>query len=199
MRHYPTLCSTTTLTQTLLQLSLSHSLTHCTKYYCTHPYPNYTHPYPTLTLTLTYLTLTALHPEFEDACTKEASITRGINIAFKMGGDFTYSNADMWYRNVDKLIDYMNKLYAQKKSRWNVFYSNPSIYVFAKNAENLTWPLKGDVTSCHVMSCHVTLLPPFPSSLPYLSCPTFLVCGFFTTTRSITSITHTINDKHNNT
>ena len=87
----------------------------------------------------TYYCLTV----FEEACAKEALITHGNNIAFKMGGDFTYSNADMWYRNLDKLIDYMNQQYQQKLSRWNVFYSNPSIYVSAKNEENLAWPVKG--------------------------------------------------------
>ena len=62
----------------------------------------------------------------------EINKTNGNNIAFKMGSDFHYSNAYMWYKNLDKLIYYMNKYYNNK---YNIFYSSPLQYTQAKNIE----------------------------------------------------------------
>ena len=35
--------------------------------------------------------------EFVESIHNELSVTKGDNIAYKMGSDFTYSNANMWY------------------------------------------------------------------------------------------------------
>ena len=43
------------------------------------------------------------------------------------------------YKNLDKLIHYVNK-----DGRVNTFYSNPEAYVDIKHGLNLTWPLKTD-------------------------------------------------------
>ena len=46
------------------------------------------------------------------------------NIYFMMGSDFQYENANVWYKNLDKLIHHVNA-----DGRVNMFYSNPEIYV----------------------------------------------------------------------
>ena len=53
-----------------------------------------------------------------------------------MGSDFHYTNADLWYKNIDKLIKAMNSKYSDK---YRVFYSTPEIYTQAKHSENLDW------------------------------------------------------------
>jgi alpha-mannosidase len=64
---------------------------------------------------------------------------RGGDIMFTMGSDFQYSNARMWYKNLDKLIKHANL-----DGRLNLFYSTPSAYLAAKHAAGLTLPLKTD-------------------------------------------------------
>ncbi|ONM26652.1 putative alpha-mannosidase [Zea mays] len=56
---------------------------------------------------------------------------------FTMGTDFKYQYAESWFRNMDKLIHYVNK-----DGRINALYSTPSIYTDAKYAANEQWPLK---------------------------------------------------------
>eukprot|EP00123_Amoebidium_parasiticum_P018535 comp24234_c1_seq1/m.44725 comp24234_c1_seq1/g.44725 ORF comp24234_c1_seq1/g.44725 comp24234_c1_seq1/m.44725 type:complete len:1042 (-) comp24234_c1_seq1:530-3655(-) len=48
------------------------------------------------------------------------------NVMFPMGCDFTYSNAIMWFKQMDKLIHYANK-----DGRVNAFYSTPEMYIDA--------------------------------------------------------------------
>lgn len=36
------------------------------------------------------------------------SANRGEDIMLTLGSDFQYSNAYTWYKNLDKLIDYVN-------------------------------------------------------------------------------------------
>lgn len=55
-----------------------------------------------------------------------------------MGSDFQYENANLWYKNMDKLIKYVNALQA-KGSMVNVLYSTPSCYLQELNLANLTW------------------------------------------------------------
>ncbi|KAJ7516921.1 hypothetical protein O6H91_21G004600 [Diphasiastrum complanatum] len=64
---------------------------------------------------------------------------RTNHIMWTMGSDFTYENANTWFKQIDKLIHYVNK-----DGRVNAFYSTPSIYVDANHAENIPWPLKLD-------------------------------------------------------
>jgi lysosomal alpha-mannosidase len=34
---------------------------------------------------------------------------RSNNLLHTLGQDFTFSNARLWYKNIDKLINYINK------------------------------------------------------------------------------------------
>jgi len=69
----------------------------------------------------------------------QAAVYLTNNIMFTMGTDFNYENANTWFKNLDKIIDYVNK-----DGRVNVFYSTPSIYLKAKYDAGITWPTKDD-------------------------------------------------------
>ncbi|ONM26655.1 putative alpha-mannosidase [Zea mays] len=75
--------------------------------------------------------------DFVAAAVAQANITRTNHIMFTMGTDFKYQYAESWFRNMDKLIHYVNK-----DGRINALYSTPSIYTDAKYAANEQWPLK---------------------------------------------------------
>lgn len=64
---------------------------------------------------------------------------RANNIMLSMGSDFQYANANSWFKNLDKLIHYVNL-----DGRVNVFYSTPSQYTKSKRESNVTWPTKQD-------------------------------------------------------
>ncbi|KAJ0110577.1 hypothetical protein Patl1_02544 [Pistacia atlantica] len=69
----------------------------------------------------------------------KANITRTNHIMWTMGTDFKYQYAHTWFRQMDKLIHYVNM-----DGRVNALYSTPSIYTDAKYAANEFWPLKID-------------------------------------------------------
>ncbi|PNT63561.1 alpha-mannosidase At3g26720 [Brachypodium distachyon] len=75
--------------------------------------------------------------DFVAAAVAQANITRTNHIMFTMGTDFKYQYAESWFRQMDKLIHYVNK-----DGRVNALYSTPSIYTDAKFASNEAWPLK---------------------------------------------------------
>ncbi|XP_009386958.2 alpha-mannosidase isoform X1 [Musa acuminata AAA Group] len=77
--------------------------------------------------------------DFIDAAMTQANVTRTNHIMWTMGDDFQYQYAESWFKQMDKLIHYVNK-----DGRVHALYSTPSIYTDAKNAENETWPLKTD-------------------------------------------------------
>src|SRR5437899_2259999 len=54
--------------------------------------------------------------------------------------DFYYMNADMWYKNLDKLIEYVNA----RQDKYHVYYSTPSCYLFAVHNVNQTYSTKSD-------------------------------------------------------
>ena len=60
-----------------------------------------------------------------------------------MGSDFQYFDARIWFKNLDKLIRYVNAR-QDKGSKVNVFYSTPSCYLYALNNANQTWTTKDD-------------------------------------------------------
>ncbi|CAF3419135.1 unnamed protein product [Rotaria sp. Silwood1] len=60
-----------------------------------------------------------------------------------MGSDFQYENANEWFKNMDKLIRYVNAQQANG-SNVNVFYSTPSCYLYALNNVSRTWTTKTD-------------------------------------------------------
>lgn len=74
---------------------------------------------------------------FVAAAVSQANITRTNHIMWTMGTDFKYQYAHSWFRQMDKLIHYVNM-----DGRVNALYSTPSIYTDAKHATNEHWPLK---------------------------------------------------------
>ena len=56
-----------------------------------------------------------------------------------MGCDFQYDNSRRWFKNMDKIIHYVNQ-----DGRVNVLYSNLSYYTDVKRTEGLTWSVKTD-------------------------------------------------------
>ncbi|XP_074275159.1 alpha-mannosidase At3g26720-like isoform X3 [Silene latifolia] len=77
--------------------------------------------------------------DFVAAAVAQANITRTNHIMWTMGEDFRYQYANSWYRQMDKLIHYVNL-----DGRVNALYSTPSLYTDAKHAANETWPVKTD-------------------------------------------------------
>ncbi|XP_062010431.1 probable alpha-mannosidase At5g13980 isoform X2 [Rosa rugosa] len=75
--------------------------------------------------------------DFVAAAVSQANITRTNHIMWTMGTDFKYQYAHTWFRQMDKLIHYVNK-----DGRVNALYSTPSIYTDAKYATNESWPIK---------------------------------------------------------
>nr|XP_012569187.1 probable alpha-mannosidase At5g13980 [Cicer arietinum] len=75
--------------------------------------------------------------DFVAAALSQANITRTNHVMWTMGTDFKYQYAHTWYRQLDKLIHYVNK-----DGRVNALYSTPSIYTDAKYAANESWPIK---------------------------------------------------------
>uniref|UniRef100_A0A7N8YAM6 Alpha-mannosidase n=1 Tax=Mastacembelus armatus TaxID=205130 RepID=A0A7N8YAM6_9TELE len=73
----------------------------------------------------------------------QATVYKTNHIIMTMGSDFQYENANLWYKNLDKLIHYVNALQA-KGSKVNVLYSTPSCYLQELHRANLTWALKTD-------------------------------------------------------
>ncbi|RXN26527.1 lysosomal alpha-mannosidase [Labeo rohita] len=80
---------------------------------------------------------------FVNTSYKQAAFYKTNHIIMTMGSDFQYENANLWYKNMDKLIKYVNALQA-KGSKVNVLYSTPSCYLQELNLANFTWPLKTD-------------------------------------------------------
>ncbi|KAL8472457.1 hypothetical protein ACS0TY_029611 [Phlomoides rotata] len=77
--------------------------------------------------------------DFIAAAMTQANVTRTNHIMWTMGDDFRYQYAETWFKQMDKLIHYVNK-----DGRVNALYSTPSMYADAKHAANETWPLKLD-------------------------------------------------------
>lgn len=77
--------------------------------------------------------------DFINAAMTQANVTRTNHIMWTMGDDFQYQYAESWFKQMDKLIHYVNK-----DGRVNALYSTPSIYTDVKNAANESWPLKTD-------------------------------------------------------
>ena len=48
--------------------------------------------------------------EFVQVCCVQAAHYRTSNVMLTMGSDFEYENANLWYKNLDKLIKYVNQV-----------------------------------------------------------------------------------------
>lgn len=68
----------------------------------------------------------------------QAMVYKTNHIIMTMGSDFQYENANLWYKNLDKLIHYVNARQANG-STVNVLYSTPSCYLQELHRANLTW------------------------------------------------------------
>ncbi|KAG6556620.1 hypothetical protein Mapa_001561 [Marchantia paleacea] len=88
---------------------------------------------------------------------EQASQFRTNHTMWTMGEDFAYEYAETWFKQMDKLIHYVNL-----DGRVNVFYSTPSMYLDSKHAANETWPVKED------------------DFFPYADCPHCYWTGYFT-------------------
>ncbi|KAJ8283245.1 hypothetical protein COCON_G00020950 [Conger conger] len=85
----------------------------------------------------------AIVQQFLKAASDQAAQYRTNHIIMTMGSDFHYENANMWYKNLDKLIRHVNAQQSQG-SKVNVLYSTPSCYLQELHRANLTWSVKTD-------------------------------------------------------
>jgi alpha-mannosidase len=85
---------------------------------------------------------------FVKGCLEIANATQGSDIMLTMGSDFYYSNAHVWYKNLDQVIHHVNR-----DGRVNAFYSTPEQYAATKLSYNnshdddkgkIEWPVKDD-------------------------------------------------------
>jgi alpha-mannosidase len=58
---------------------------------------------------------------FVEQCRQLANVTRGPDIMLTMGSDFQFQNAHLQYKNLDKLIHYVNQ-----DGRVNALHSTPA-------------------------------------------------------------------------
>ena len=102
--------------------------------------------------------------EFLDYCQRQSDVYGTGNIMLTMGSDFHYQDAHVWFKNMDKLIKYLDHHFRSTKSNFNsqkndfryanerqtsgslfnLFYSTPSCYVKALNDLNRSWSSKTD-------------------------------------------------------
>ncbi|KAH8402521.1 hypothetical protein KR222_002400, partial [Zaprionus bogoriensis] len=80
---------------------------------------------------------------FFEFVNKMANGYRTPNLLLTMGEDFHYQNADMWFKNLDKLIKYANERQATG-SKINLLYSTPSCYLKSLHDAGISWPTKTD-------------------------------------------------------
>ncbi|XP_017042898.2 lysosomal alpha-mannosidase isoform X1 [Drosophila ficusphila] len=80
---------------------------------------------------------------FLDFAKTQSQYYRTNNIIITMGGDFTYQAAQVYYKNLDKLIRYANERQANG-SNINLIYSTPSCYLKSLHDAGITWPTKSD-------------------------------------------------------
>jgi Glycosyl hydrolases family 38 N-terminal domain len=73
---------------------------------------------------------------FESLIDSQTQFTAGTDTMIMMATDFSGENAETWYRNVDKLIKYVNA-----HGKYNVLYSIPAYYTASKTA-NVRFPLR---------------------------------------------------------
>ncbi|XP_071107458.1 lysosomal alpha-mannosidase-like [Haliotis cracherodii] len=80
---------------------------------------------------------------FISAAKEQAKHYTTNHIMMTMGSDFLYSNAHTWYKNLDKLIRYVNQQQVNGSSV-NALYSTPSCYTYHVNKANQTYTTKED-------------------------------------------------------
>ncbi|XP_069124923.1 lysosomal alpha-mannosidase-like [Argopecten irradians] len=79
---------------------------------------------------------------FVNASKEWADAYASNHVLMPMGFDFNYQNANAWYKNIDKLMKYVNK--QSNRTSVNVLYSTPSCYLSSLNKAPVRWPTKKD-------------------------------------------------------
>lgn len=70
---------------------------------------------------------------------KQKAAFKSNHIMLPMGSDFQYTNAQMWYENLDGLINFANEKAKAGESKLSLFYSTPTCYErAARNAEDIS-------------------------------------------------------------
>jgi lysosomal alpha-mannosidase len=82
--------------------------------------------------------------DFLRSTQQQATAYKTSNLIMTFGSDFQYSNARRWFKNIDKLIYYVNRMQVANSSKVNLFYSTPACYLYSLNKANATWPIKYD-------------------------------------------------------
>ncbi|KAF0293557.1 Lysosomal alpha-mannosidase [Amphibalanus amphitrite] len=77
--------------------------------------------------------------DFIEFSKNKSKAYRSSHIMMTMGDDFNYQAAHMWFKNLDKLIKYVNARQAEGETV-NLLYSTPSCYLKALHDSGLTWP-----------------------------------------------------------
>ncbi|XP_055875699.1 lysosomal alpha-mannosidase-like isoform X2 [Biomphalaria glabrata] len=80
---------------------------------------------------------------FINAVNDQAKSFRTNHLIMTMGSDFNYIQAHMFFKEMDKLIQYVNAR-QDVGSTINLLYSTPSCYLKQLNNDNLTWTTKDD-------------------------------------------------------
>ncbi|XP_031378258.1 alpha-mannosidase At3g26720-like [Punica granatum] len=117
--------------------------------------------------------------EFVSAAVAQANVTRTNHVMWTMGTDFKYQYARTWFRQMDKLIYYVNQ-----DGRVNSLYSTPSIYTSAKHAANESWPLKTEDFFPYADAIN-TYWTGFLSSRPALKGYVRMMSGYYLAARQL--------------
>jgi hypothetical protein len=78
---------------------------------------------------------------FIDAVIERLRVYRSNHVLITMGDDFNYQAAGVNFKNMDKLINYIN---SNNYLNMTLFYSTPNDYIDAVHTEGLTFPVKTD-------------------------------------------------------
>ena len=77
--------------------------------------------------------------KFVQDAVSQAAHTKTDHQMWACGSDFQYQDATHWYRNLDKLIHYINQ-----NATVNAFYSTPTFYVDHKKKAGMPWEVRQD-------------------------------------------------------
>lgn len=98
--------------------------------------------------------------DFIKAVQDQAKHFQTNHIIMTMGSDFQFEYAHTWYKNLDKLIHYVNM--KEEETKIHLLYSTPACYIQNLNKANKTWTTKSD------------------DFFPYADAPTNFWTGYFT-------------------
>ncbi|KAH8283704.1 hypothetical protein KR018_012607 [Drosophila ironensis] len=79
--------------------------------------------------------------DFLSYASEVAQVFRSNHIMVPMGGDFQYEDAAVNFKNMDKLIKYINER-QESGSKYNIIYSTPACYLNSVHKSGLSFPNK---------------------------------------------------------